>query len=151
VVSTDHCPFCFKEQKELGQGDFSKIPNGIPGVEHRMDLLHQGVVGGELSLARWVEVASTTPARMFGLYPRKGVIAPGSDADIVIYDPHAKQVLSAASHHMNVDYSAYEGMEITGRVDTVLSRGAVIISGGEYRGTAGHGRFLSRESCQYLT
>jgi dihydropyrimidinase len=88
---------------------------------------------------------------MFGLYPRKGVIAPGSDADIVIYDPHAKQVLSAASHHMNVDYSAYEGMEITGRVDTVLSRGAVIISGGEYRGTAGHGRFLSRESCQYLT
>jgi dihydropyrimidinase len=151
VVSTDHCPFCFKEQKEMGQGDFSKIPNGIPGVEHRMDLLHQGVVGGELSLARWVEVASTTPARMFGLYPRKGVIAPGSDADIVIYDPQARQVLSAASHHMNVDYSAYEGMEITGRVDTVLSRGAVIISGGEYHGTAGHGRFLSRESCQYLT
>jgi dihydropyrimidinase len=151
VVSTDHCPFCFKEQKEMGQGDFSKIPNGIPGVEHRMDLLHQGVVGGELSLARWVEVASTTPARMFGLYPRKGVIAPGSDADIVIYDPNARQVLSAGTHHMNVDYSAYEGMEITGRVDTVLSRGRVIISGGEYHGTAGHGRFLSRDSCQYLT
>jgi dihydropyrimidinase len=151
VVSTDHCPFCFKDQKELGRGDFSKIPNGIPGVEHRMDLLHQGVVAGELSLARWVEVASTTPARMFGLYPRKGVLAPGSDADIVIYDPAARQVLSAATHHMNVDYSAYEGMEITGRVDTVLSRGRVIIAGGEYRGAAGHGRFLSRETCQYLT
>src|SRR5580704_4609172 len=151
VVSTDHCPFCFAEQKELGRDDFSKIPNGIPGVEHRMDLLHQGVVAGEISLARWVEVASTTPARMFGLYPRKGVIAPGSDADIVIYDPHARQVLSAAAHHMNVDYSAYEGMEITGRVDTVLSRGRVIISGGEYHGAAGHGRFLSRDTCQYLS
>src|ERR1700678_1407258 len=134
VVSTDHCPFCFKDGKELGRGDFSKIPNGIPGVEHRMDLLHQGVVAGELSLARWVEVASTTPARMFGLYPRKGVLAPGSDADIVIYDPRARQVLSASTHHMNVDYSAYEGMKITGRVDTVLSRGRVIIAGGEYRG-----------------
>jgi dihydropyrimidinase len=151
VVSTDHCPFCFKEQKELGRNDFSKIPNGIPGVEHRMDLLHQGVVAGELSLARWVEVAATTPARMFGLYPRKGVIAPGSDADIVIYDPAAQQVLSAASHHMNVDYSAYEGMEITGRVDTVLSRGRVVIDAGEYHGATGHGRFLHRETCQYLS
>ena len=90
VVSTDHCPFCFREQKELGRGDFSKIPNGIPGVEHRMDLLHQGVATGEISLPRWVEVASTTPARMFGLYPRKGVIAVGADADIVIYDPQAR-------------------------------------------------------------
>jgi dihydropyrimidinase len=151
VVSTDHCPFCFKDQKELGRGDFSKIPNGIPGVEHRMDLLHQGVVAGELTLARWVEVASTTPARMFGLYPRKGVIAPGSDADIVIYDPQARQVISAQTHHMNVDYSAYEGMEITGRVDTVLSRGQVVIDGGEYHGTAGHGQYLHRETCQYLS
>jgi len=151
VVSTDHCPFCFKDQKELGRGNFAKIPNGIPGVEHRMDLLHQGVVAGELSLARWVEVASTTPARMFGLYPRKGVIAPGSDADIVIYDPEARQVLSAATHHMNVDYSAYEGMEITGRVDTVLSRGQVVIDAGDYHGRAGHGQFLHRETCQYLS
>ena len=96
MVSTDHCPFCFKEQKELGRGDFSKIPNGIPGVEHRMDLLHQGVVDGRAhrSPAGW-RSASTTPARMFGLYPRKGVIAPGSDADIVVYDPSARQVLSA--------------------------------------------------------
>jgi dihydropyrimidinase len=151
VVSTDHCPFCFAEQKELGRDDFSKIPNGIPGVEHRMDLLHQGVVAGEISLARWVEACATTPARMFGLYPRKGVIAPGSDADIVVYDPSARQVLSVATHHMNVDYSAYEGMEITGQVDTVLSRGRVIIRGGEYHGAAGHGRFLDRELCQYLS
>jgi dihydropyrimidinase len=150
VVSTDHCPFCFKEQKELGRGDFSKIPNGIPGVEHRMDLLHQGVVAGELSLARWVEVAATTPARMFGLYPRKGIIAPGSDADIVLYDPRATQVLSASTHHMNVDYSAYEGFEITGQVRTVLSRGAVVIEGGEYHGHTGHGQFLRRDRSQYL-
>jgi dihydropyrimidinase len=150
VVSTDHCPFCFKDQKELGRDDFSKIPNGMPGVEHRMDLLHQGVAAGELSLARWVEVASTTPARMFGLYPRKGTIQPGSDADIVIYDPTATQTLSVETHHMNVDYSAYEGMRITGRVETVLSRGRVIIDSGEYRGSAGHGQFLSRDLSQYL-
>jgi dihydropyrimidinase len=150
VVSTDHCPFCFKDQKELGRGDFSKIPNGIPGVEHRMDLLHQGVVAGQLSLARWVEVAATTPARMFGLYPRKGVIAPGSDADIVIYDPAARQTLSASTHHMNVDYSAYEGLEITGRVDSVLSRGRVVIDSGTYTGSPGHGEFLSRSQNGYL-
>jgi dihydropyrimidinase len=151
VVSTDHCPFCFKDQKQLGRGDFSKIPNGIPGVEHRMDLLHQGVVRGEISLSRWVEIASTTPARMFGLYPRKGVIAPGSDADIVVYDPRARQTLSAATHHMAVDYSAYEGMSITGKVDTVLSRGQVVIAGGAFHGRAGHGQFVARDLCQYLT
>ena len=117
MVSTDHCPFCFKEQKELGVGDFSKIPNGIPGVEHRLDLIFQGVDQGEFSLARWVEITSTTPARMFGLFPKKGVVAPGSDADLVLYDPTATQTLSAASHHMNVDYSAYEGMSIKGQVD----------------------------------
>ncbi|HEV7652435.1 MAG TPA: dihydropyrimidinase [Actinophytocola sp.] len=150
VVSTDHCPFCFVDQKELGRGDFSKIPNGMPGVEHRMDLLHQGVVAGEISLARWVEVCSATPARMFGLYPRKGVIAPGADADIVVYDPAARQTLSVDTHHMNVDYSAYEGMEITGRVETVLSRGSVVIADGAFHGGEGHGRFLSRELSQYL-
>ncbi len=150
MVSTDHCPFCFKDQKQLGRGDFAKIPNGMPGVEHRMDLLHAGVAAGQISLPRWVEVSSTTPARMFGLYPRKGVIAAGSDADIVIYDPQARQTLSAATHHMNVDYSAYEGMEITGRVVTTLSRGRVVISDGEYLGHAGHGQFLARELNQYL-
>jgi dihydropyrimidinase len=150
VVSTDHCPFCFADQKELGRGDFSKIPNGIPGVEHRMDLLHQGVVAGEISLARWVEISSTTPARMFGLYPRKGVIAAGADADVVVYDPAARQTLSARTHHMNVDYSAYEGMEITGRVETVLSRGQVVIADGQFHGSESHGRFLPRDLSQYL-
>jgi dihydropyrimidinase len=150
VVSTDHCPFCFKEQKELGLGNFTKIPNGFGSVEHRMDLLHAGVVAGQLTLPRWVEVASTTPARMFGLYPRKGVIAAGSDADIVIYDPQARQTLSAATHHMNVDYSAYEGIEITGKVVTTLSRGRAVIDDGVYAGAAGHGTFLPRGLNQYL-
>ncbi|TWP51837.1 dihydropyrimidinase [Lentzea tibetensis] len=150
IVSTDHCPFCFKDQKQLGVGDFSKIPNGMPGVEHRMDLLHQGVVKGELTVNRWVEITSTTPARMFGLYPRKGVIAPGADADIVVYDPIARQTISSETHHMAVDYSAYEGMEVTGKVDTVLSRGRVVIADGTFHGGAGHGKFLSRELNQYL-
>ncbi|GAB3409056.1 dihydropyrimidinase [Flindersiella endophytica] len=151
VVSTDHCPFCFKEQKELGIGDFSKIPNGMPGVEHRMDLLHQGVLAGEITLQRWVEISATTPARMFGLYPRKGVIAAGSDADIVVYDPSVTQTLSAETHHMNVDYSAYEGKEIVGKVETVLSRGKVVVDSDGFHGDTGHGVFLERDLCQYLT
>jgi dihydropyrimidinase len=150
VVATDHCPFCFAEQKELGLGDFTKIPNGLPGVENRMDLLYQGVVAGEISLSRWVEVTSTNPAKMFGLYPHKGVIAPGSDADIVIYDPLASQTISASTHHMAVDYSCYEGMAITGRVETVLSRGRQIIGDGTYTGEAGHGRFVPRRLSQHL-
>jgi dihydropyrimidinase len=144
LVSTDHCPFCFKEHKEMGRGDFSKIPNGLPGVEHRLDLIFQGVDQGEISLGRWVEVTSTTPALMFGLFPKKGVIAPGADADIVIYDPHASHVLSAQTHHMNVDYSAYEGLEVRGRASVVLSRGTVIIENDGYVGVAGSGRFLER-------
>jgi len=150
VISTDHCPFCFKDQKELGRGDFSKIPNGMPGVEHRMDLIFQGVAADRISKERWVELTSTTPARMFGLYGRKGVIAPGADADIVVYDPQATQTISAETHHMNVDYSAYEGMEITGRVETVLSRGSVVIRDGSFHGKPGHGRFLRRDLSQYL-
>ncbi|MER7012669.1 dihydropyrimidinase [Saccharopolyspora sp. NPDC000359] len=150
VVSTDHCPFCFADQKELGRGDFSKIPNGIPGVENRVDLLHQAVVEGHISRRRWVELACTTPARMFGLHPRKGTIAPGADADVVIYDPNREQVLSARTHHMNVDYNAYEGKQVTGAVRTVLSRGRVVVDDGEYLGRAGHGRFLPRDTCQYL-
>ena len=150
VVSTDHCPFCFKDQKELGRGDFSKIPNGIPGVEHRMDLMFQGVAAGHITLERWVELTSTSPARMFGLYGRKGVIAPGADADIVVYDPNARQTISVETHHMNVDYSAYEGMELTGKVDTVLSRGTVVIRGGQFHGRPGHGKFLARGLSQYL-
>jgi dihydropyrimidinase len=150
MVSTDHCPFCMKDQKELGIGDFSKIPNGIGSVEHRVDLLYQGVVDGKLSLARWVETIATTPARMFGLYPKKGVIAPGSDADIVIYDPAGRTRISVETHHMNMDYSAWEGWEIDGRVDTVISRGTVISRAGEYTGHAGHGRFLKRSLSEYL-
>jgi dihydropyrimidinase len=150
VVATDHCPFCFKDQKELGRGDFSKIPNGIGTVEHRMDLLYQGVAAGKLSLERWVETCATTPARMFGLYPRKGVIAPGSDADIVVYDPGATQTLGAATHHMNLDYSAYEGIEISGKVDTVLSRGSVVIARGAYHGRPGHGKYVPRGLSSYL-
>ncbi|MBZ6089948.1 dihydropyrimidinase [Streptomyces olivaceus] len=150
VVSTDHCPFCFTGQKELGRGDFSKIPNGMPGVENRMDLLHQAVVDGHIGRRRWIEIACATPARMFGLYPKKGTIAPGADADIVVYDPHAEQVVSAETHHMNVDYSAYEGRRITGRVETVLSRGEPVVTEREYTGRKGHGVYTPRATCQYL-
>jgi dihydropyrimidinase len=151
VISTDHCPFCFVGQKDLGRGDFSKIPNGMPGVENRMDLLHQAVVDGRISRRRWIELACATPARMFGLYPKKGTIAPGADADIVLYDPRGSYTMSAATHHMNVDYSAYEGKTVAGRSRTVLSRGRVIIDGGQYLGHSGHGRFTPRSTCQYLT
>lgn len=151
TVSTDHCPFCMKDQKEMGIGDFSKIPNGIGGVEHRMDLMFQGVKSGKISLERWVEVCCTTPARMFGMYPRKGVISPGADADLVIYDPNGHTSIGLGkTHHMNMDYSAYEGFEIDGHVDTVLSRGRVVIDDGKYLGSAGHGRFVKRALSQNL-
>jgi dihydropyrimidinase len=151
IVSTDHCPFCMKEQKELGLGNFAKIPNGIGSVEHRMDLIYQGVVEGQVSLERWVEITATTPARMFGLYPRKGIIAPGSDADIVVYDPSARTEIGLhKKHHMNMDHAAWEGFDIDGKVDTVLSRGTVVIENDEYLGTKGHGKFLKRGLNQYL-
>jgi dihydropyrimidinase len=150
VVSTDHCPFCMKEQKELGVDDFRAIPNGIGGVEHRMDLIYQGVAAGELTVPRWVELCSTTPARMFGLYPRKGVIAPGSDADIVLYDPDRPWTISVDNHHMNLDYSAYEGIEVSGKVDTVIARGRVIVADDRYVGRKGDGRYLRRDLCGYL-
>jgi dihydropyrimidinase len=151
VVSTDHCPFCMKEQKELGLHDFSKIPNGIGGVEHRMDLVYQGVVDGRISLSRWVEICCTTPARMFGLHPRKGEILPGADADIVVYDPAARTIIGVETHHMNMDYSAYEGFDVAGKVDTVLSRGEVVIADGEFHGRPGRGRFVRRGLSSYLT
>ena len=151
LVSTDHCPFCMKGQKDMGVGDFRKIPNGIGSVEHRMDLLYQGVVDGKISLERWVEITSTTPARMFGLYGRKGGIAPGADADIVIYDPAGHTSIGLEkTHHMNIDHSAWEGYEIDGAVDTVLSRGKVIVTDNNYIGTKGHGAFVRRELSQYL-
>jgi dihydropyrimidinase len=153
VVSTDHCPFDFKGQKELGRGDFRKIPNGLPGVEERVDLLHDGgVVNGRLTKERWVELISAAPARLFGLAGRKGVVAPGADADLVVYDPRRRRTISASSHHMAVDYSCYEGRRVQGASDVVLSRGKVIVEGGEYRGSKGDGRFLKRSTAQqYLS
>jgi dihydropyrimidinase len=151
MVSTDHCPFCMKEQKELGLGDFRAIPNGIGSIEHRMDLMYAGVVSGQITLPRWVELTSTTPARMFGLYGRKGVVQPGADADLVIYDPNGHTSIGLdKTHHMNMDYSAWEGYEIDGHVDWVMSRGAVVVDGSGYVGTKGHGRFLKRDLSQYL-
>src|SRR5438045_3217599 len=144
VISTDHCPFCMKEQKELGKDDFTKIPNGAPGVEHRVSLIYNGVVENRISLNRFVELTSTAAAKMFGLFPKKGTIAVGSDADIVIFDANKEQTLSVKTHHMNVDYSAYEGRKIKGVVETVLSRGSVVIDKGAFKGESGAGQFLKR-------
>lgn len=145
VISTDHCPFCFKEQKELGRGDFSKIPNGGPGVEERMSLIFNGgVAQGRISLNRFVELTSTAAAKIFGLFPRKGTIAVGSDADIVLFDPNAERTISAKTHHMRVDYSCYEGMKVKGVTRTVLSRGEVVIEDGKFVGRKGGGSFLKR-------
>jgi dihydropyrimidinase len=145
AISTDHCPFCMKEQKELGRDDFSKIPNGAPGIETRMSLVHDGGVrSGKISWNRYVELTSTSPAKIFGLFPRKGTIAPGSDADVVVFDPNRKQTLSAKTLHMKVDYNPYEGREVTGVSETVLSRGKVIVENGEFTGRAGAGSFLKR-------
>ncbi|WP_029149455.1 dihydropyrimidinase [Microbacterium indicum] len=153
MVSTDHCPFCMKEQKELGRGNFAKIPNGMGSVENRLDLMYQGVVEGRITLERWVELTSTTPARMFGMYGRKGVIQPGADADVVVYDPngHTSLGLGGGAHHMNIDYSAWEGFEVDGHVDLVMSRGEVVVDGSGYVGRAGHGRYVKRGLTQYLS
>jgi dihydropyrimidinase len=145
AVSTDHCPFCMKEQKVLGEGDFSKIPNGAPGIETRMSLVYDGGVRtGKISLNRFVELTSTSPAKIFGLFPRKGTIAPGSDADLVVFDPAKKMTLGAKSLHMRVDYNPYEGREVTGVTETVISRGKVVIDNGKFTGKAGSGVFLKR-------
>jgi dihydropyrimidinase len=151
IVSTDHCPFCMKDQKELGIGNFSAIPNGMGGVEHRMELLYQGVVNNEITLERWVETCCTTPARMFGMYPKKGIIAPGADADVVIWDPNKQTKIGINDkHHMNMDHSSWEGYVIDGKVDTVLSRGTIVIQHDAYIGHKGHGQFVKRGLSQYL-
>ena len=144
IVATDHCPFKW-EQKKMGEKDFSKIPNGHPAIEHRMELLFsEGVNKGKITLNKYVEVACTNPAKIFGMFPRKGTIAPGSDADIILMDPKEKHTLSATSHHMNVDYSAYEGWELTGKVKTVLLRGKVAIENGKCVVERGYGKFIKR-------
>ncbi|MEI6299720.1 MAG: dihydropyrimidinase [Actinomycetota bacterium] len=149
VVSTDHCPFCLREQKLANGEAFNVVPNGIGGVEHRMDLVYQGVVAGHISEERWVEVCATAPARLFGL-AAKGVLAEGYDADVVIYDPNATSALSAKTHHMNLDYSAYEGVSVQGGVRTVLSRGEVIVDKGTFLGRVGRGKYLRRGISRHI-
>jgi len=147
VVSTDHCPFCYKEQKELGKGDFTKIPNGGPGIEHRLSLVYTGGVHGKrFSANRFVQLVSTAPAKLFGLYPRKGTIAVGSDADIVVFDPNKEETISAKTHHMRVDYSMFEGIQVKGVPRVVLSSGRSVIDGGKFVGRAGSGQFLKRQT-----
>src|SRR5271165_4202999 len=145
VVSTDHCPFCFEDQKVLGKDDFTKIPNGGPGIENRLQLIyHHGVNQGKLTLNRFVELVSTTPARIFGMYPRKGTLAAGSDADIVLWDPNAEHTISAKTHHMRVDYSMFEGFRVKGNARMVMSRGEVIVDNGKFLGKPGRGQYLKR-------
>jgi len=147
VVSTDHCPFCYKEQKEMGKDDFTKIPNGGPGIEHRLSLIFTGGVHGKrFSPNRFVQLVSTAPAKLFGLYPRKGTIAVGSDADVVAFDPDEEQVISAKTHHMRVDYSMFEGIRIKGIPKLVLSRGRPVIENGKFVGRPGAGQFLRRQT-----
>ena len=145
VVSTDHCAFRFSDQKTLGVNDFSKIPNGGPGIENRLSLIYtNGVASGLMDMNRLVEVFSTTPAKLFGLFPRKGTIAVGSDADIVVFDPDAESVISAQTHHMNIDYNLYEGMRVKGVPEVVIANGRVLVENGEYTGISAGGRFLKR-------
>lgn len=150
VVATDHCPFMW-EQKKMGEKDFSKIPNGHPAIENRMELLFsEGVNTGKITLNKYVEVACTNPAKIFGMFPRKGTIAAGSDADIVIFDPVKKHTLSAKTHHMNVDYSGYEGWELTGKVEKVLLRGKLAIDDGKCLVEKGNGKFIRRNKVKQI-
>ena len=144
VVATDHAPFNYQGQKDMGKDNFANIPNGLPSVEDRVTLMFQRVRAGQLSPNRWVELIATNPAKMFGLYPRKGTIAPGFDADIVIFDPTRERVLSSESHHMNVDYSCYEGMKVWGLPEVVMQRGNVLVQDGEWFGKMGQGNFVAR-------
>ncbi|MGQ0505274.1 MAG: dihydropyrimidinase [Myxococcaceae bacterium] len=145
LVSTDHCPFCMKEQKELGKDNFSKIPNGAPGIEQRMGLLFDGGVRTKrIDINRYVQITSTSAAKIFGLYPRKGTLAPGSDADVVIFDPEKEVRWSAKTHHMRVDYNPYEGRTTKGAPTHVFSRGKLIVENDTWLGKAGDGKFFRR-------
>ena len=148
VVATDHCPFMW-EQKLMGKDDFSKIPNGHPAIENRMELLFsEGVNKGKITLNKYIEVASTNAAKIFGMFPKKGTIAVGSDADIVLFDANEKHTLSVKTHHMNVDYSGYEGWELKGKVKTVLLRGQVVIDNNECKVSKGYGQFVKRNKVE---
>jgi dihydropyrimidinase len=150
TVATDHAPFDFRQQKEMGRGDFTKIPNGIPSVQDRIHLLYtHGVASGRIDLHRFVDVASTQAAKLFGLFPRKGTIQPGTDADLVIFDPDYRGIISARTQQMNVDYSAFEGWPIQGRADVVTVRGRVQVQGGSFVGANDHGRMLHREPTHF--
>src|SRR6266581_256358 len=145
VVSTDHCAFLWDGQKTMGRDDFSKIPNGAPGLENRLQMIHEhGVRAGRISLNRMVELLSTNPARLFGLYPRKGTIAVGSDADIVVFDPEQRVTISASTHHSRIDYNLYEGTEVVGSPEVVLLRGNVLVEDGELVASPGVGRYVKR-------
>jgi dihydropyrimidinase len=147
VVSTDHCPFCFEDQKALGKDDFTKIPNGGPGIENRLQLLHHhGVGAGNFSMNRFVELVSTAPARIFGMYPKKGVLQAGSDADIVLWDASEDYTISVKTQAMRVDYSMFEGFRVRGNARDVYSRGELVVSGGKFVGNAGRGKYLRREA-----
>ena len=144
IVATDHCPFKW-EQKKMGENDFSKIPNGHPAIEHRMELLFsEGVKKGRITMPKFVELTSTNAAKLFGMYPRKGCLAIGSDADLIIFDPEKKHTISKDTHHMNVDYSAYEGWELTGKTEKVIMRGQLAIDNGEVLIDRGYGQFIFR-------
>ncbi len=147
LVSTDHCPFCMKEQKELGLGNFAKIPNGAPGVETRMALLWDGGVrAGRIDINRFVQITSTAPAKLFGMFPKKGTIAPGADADVVVWDPDKEIRWSAKTHHMRVDYNPYEGRLTRGAPTHVFSRGNLLVENGQWVGKTGGGRFVKRSA-----
>jgi dihydropyrimidinase len=147
VVSTDHCPFCFEDQKILGKDDFTKIPNGGPGIENRLQLIHHyGVNAGKISLNRFVEIVATAPAKIFGIYPRKGLLAVGSDADIVVWDPQSPHTISAKTHNMRVDYSMFEGFQVRGNARQVFSRGDLIVDRGKFLGRPGRGQYLRRST-----
>ncbi len=146
TIATDHCPFNFNQHKELGRKDFTKIPNGGPGIENRLQLSYEyGVNQKRFSINRWVELVSTNPAKIFGMYPQKGEIAVGSDADIVIWNPNTEHTISAQTHHMRVDYNMFEGFKIKGNAETVIARGEVIIEKEKFFGKPGRGKFLKRK------
>ena len=150
IVSTDHCPFNFRGDKELGRLDFTKIPNGAPGIENRLQLLYYfGVAGGKISTNRWIEIVSTNPAKIFGLYPKKGTIAVGSDADVVIWNPETEHIISASTHHMKVDHSLYEGLHVRGEAEIIISRGEIIVENGMWNGNPNRGNYCARDKFQH--